>query len=268
MYELAYGLVPAPAALRAAIKNRQKAGQDAKAATLSEQLLATYPDDAASQELGNAVIAELSADLSRVAVACDSPCNVSVDGSIATDQAKDAHVFYVEPGSHEVIAAFFGHGDVPRNVETQAGATIELSFEQPPEQPGEMAEPPPAEFNAAGTGTTGSQPADRRGWPRLHPAWFGAAAGLTVVMGAVTVWSGTDVLAKNQDYEDDPTKARYDDGHSAEIRTNALIGVTAALGVTTIVLAIFTDWKGQRKKRGRTPSARVGAGSLHLVGRF
>ena len=95
----------------------------------------------------------------------------------------------------------------------------------------------------------------------ISPAFFGVSLGATVAMGAATIWSGVDTqtnpgvaavmaacLGKG------PTCSLYQEGLAKQNRTNALIGTTAATGAVTIVLAVFTNWRGA-KKPPATPTA-------------
>ena len=79
---------------------------------------------------------------------------------------------------------------------------------------------------------------------------IGVGAGLTVGVAGALLWSGLDTLSARDAYAAAPTQAGYNDGTSRELRTNALIGVTAVLGVATAVgAAFFTEWGGGRARR-------------------
>jgi hypothetical protein len=73
---------------------------------------------------------------------------------------------------------------------------------------------------------------------------FIAAAVLTAGAGAALIWSGVDTLSGVDEYERLRTPELLAEGQSKETRTNVLIGVTGALAIATVVLAIFTDWGG------------------------
>jgi hypothetical protein len=65
----------------------------------------------------------------------------------------------------------------------------------------------------------------------------------------VLVWSGLDTLTARDAYVANPTGPGYEDGVGRELRTNVLIGVTAALGVATVTGALFfTDWTSARRR--------------------
>ncbi len=58
----------------------------------------------------------------------------------------------------------------------------------------------------------------------------------------MTIWSGLNTTAGVDEYEANPTQEALDEGRAKERRTNILIGVTAGLAVTTVVLALLTDF--------------------------
>lgn len=90
----------------------------------------------------------------------------------------------------------------------------------------------------------------------LHPAIAISVGGAALVAGGLIVWSGLDASSRNDTFTEyaNATPASpaarvegqrlYDQTRSAEKRTNALIGVAAALGVAAGVLFVFTDFGG------------------------
>ena len=119
-----------------------------------------------------------------------------------------------------------------------------------------------------------------------------AETGATVALGAVTVWSGIDANRGVEAYEaaartanspginngSSPTPAEQaqallEEGRRKERRTNILIGVSAGMAVTTAVLGVFTDWKGESedaRAKGIEPAIAVTneGGALSIRGRF
>jgi hypothetical protein len=104
----------------------------------------------------------------------------------------------------------------------------------------------PASAPPAGAGATvdlARSPAPSRRDLRVPPAVPLVGVGLTLGLGAVLVWSYTDTLAARDRYVAHPTAASYHDGVSRESRTFGLLGGVAALGVTTLAIALFgTNW--------------------------
>jgi hypothetical protein len=80
------------------------------------------------------------------------------------------------------------------------------------------------------------------------PGWFIAALGSTVIAGGVTVGLGVDTASKHSAFVDagcagpvhGDCAALASDGTAAQLRTNVLAGVTAALGAATVVAGVLT----------------------------
>ena len=93
-------------------------------------------------------------------------------------------------------------------------------------------------------------PVDSGGTP---PALFFVAGGLTVVAGALTIWSGLATSGLDKDYEtyatspgatQEQAKLLFDDASSQQLLTNLFIAGTAVFGVATAILFFLTDWGG------------------------
>ena len=281
-FETADRLSPAPAALSHAIEARRRAGHQMRAASLALRMQQTYPDDEAAQAMAAEVLEGAASQYVRVNVTCDASCAVEVDGTLTGGLS-----FFVEPAREHEIAAGFEHGRVTQTVEAEAGQTRALSFEAPPP-------PPEPEVRVGADG----QPLDLSEPFRFPKATFLVASALTLGAGAVLIWSGVDTMNHVDAYEaaadrcnpamcsDTPqdltacpeARRLLDDGQSRERRTNALIGVTAGLAATTLVIAILTDWKGDDEDdtegesdgQGVTPSVGLSrqGGMVLLEGAF
>jgi hypothetical protein len=128
----------------------------------------------------------------------------------------------------------------------------------------------------------------RHGW---HPAAFFVAGGVTLFAGAWTVWSGLDTNAKKKTYDEkaqayeqngrtDPAAANaaLDEGKKAQLRTNFLIGLTAAGAIFTGITGIWlVGWSepadaaattGTRRTAPRSIQASFGPGTALLRGSF
>lgn len=240
LFELADDTAPNPAALRSAIRNRRAAGNDARAATLAAEALARYPDDAETRALAEETITALSPSLGRVHLHCEPACTASIDGRAAHEHEGADVDLFVAPGSHTLVGAWTGRDTVTERFEVAAGARTELRLEAP--APAVVAaEPEPEPEPDPEPEPEPVTPASSSG---LSPAVFLVGAGLTAVSAGVMIWSGVDVLDARAAYVAAPTRAGYEDGVGRETRTNVLIGVTAALGVGTVVVAFFTDFGG------------------------
>lgn len=258
-YELADRMVPSPEALRSAARARMRAGDEAMAATHAEELDRRYSDEK-SHQIASEILSGLSQKLGRVSLTCARACGVVVDGgAIGVDESTD-HIFYVEAGRHTIGASFGAGGTAQQMVEAPAGKTVRLSLSGP-------------EDGDAPSGAT-AQVSARVSAPKragLPIGWFIASAGVTALLAGATVWSGLDVLKHKSEYEDDPSKAKLDDGRTRELRTNILMGVTAAAAVTTGFIAWKTRW---RTSAERAPATTVsfapawGGGVVLLGGDF
>ena len=168
-------------------------------------------------------------------------CTLVVDGLASATAYAREHVTYVEPGEHSLEAHFEDGGVTPLPVKIAAGESRELeAIHTPPV-------PPPAEAKTSvesGTVAPGDDKAASR--KRLSPITFYVLGGATVAVGAVTIWSGIDLLNARDDFKKDPTPTRndFDDGESKDMRTSVLIGSTCALAAATVVVALFTDFDG------------------------
>ncbi len=113
--------------------------------------------------------------------------------------------------------------------------------------------------NPGGEKGAGGSPgrSKRRG---LHWAYFAAAAGLTVALGAATLYTGLETLKIKSDYDEAASGSQEkqdleDKGVRYRTATNALIGVTAALAAGAVALAVFTEWKAPAKKETASVSS-------------
>ena len=279
LFELADRLAPSAPALRSAIRNHLAAGNHVRAATLALVALDRYATDASTRQVADEALRHAQT-LARLIVTCRDPCALTVDGGAAVTSAIESLELFVEPGAHTVRAEWEGQEPVTREVTGEAGATVRVELE--PSAPTERErEPEPAvEPDPAIETEPEPEPVAAPERDLLPPAedeasgappWlFFAAAGVTVAVAGLTLWSGLDMLSVRDEYIDDPTKERYDDGIERQTRTNVLIGVSLGLAVITAGLgALFTDWSGEERMAAR-PGLFVanGGGGLAVAGRL
>ncbi len=249
-------------ALRSAIRARKKAGQLARAATLAATAADLYPKDKPTVAVVQEVLKEAQKKLHHVTLHCTPDCGVAADGrAISAHDGPDA-VFFLDPGSHEVVVGWSSDRNKTSTIAAVAGGEDALTFEAPPipvkVEPVVVAPPPPP-------------PAS--GKP-LSPFIFYTGAGVTVVLGAVTIWSGVDAennpgaAAVRRDCVGLGTSCpEYQQGLSAQLRTNALIGTTVVLAAATGAVGIFfTNWSG--KSAEKPPPVQAGAIPLRGGGAF
>lgn len=228
LFETAYRLAPASAALLQAVRAHERAGNNLRAATLALRLQAFYASDAAASRQAETTLAATRAQFARIDVTCAGTCTLELDGVL-----QDHSSFFAAPGIEHTVRATFETGPVEHSVTGAAGATERVAFEAPA-----------APIADAHDEQTGPDTADDRGGSGLSPIPFVIALVATAGAGGVLVWSGVDALDGVPAYEAMPTAERLADGQSRELRTNILIGVTGALALTALVLAIVTDWDG------------------------
>jgi len=269
-FENAYRDAPRAETLRLAIRARRKGKQLARAASLAAVAAERYPNDAPTAQLAKETLDEAGPQLHEVLFECTTDCAITVDGRLVSQSDGTKHRLFLDPGNHELGVSFKLGGSIARRLDARKGGKETLAFEPPPV----VKAPPPAKGPGAapgpGTGTgTGESPSKP-----LSPVVFFVAAGITVALGGATVVSGID--AKNNPGVDavrlacagkDTSCPEYQDGKSAETRTNVLLGVTAGAALITAVVGIvFTQWSSSPVKVGAAPLP--GGGSLGAAGRF
>jgi hypothetical protein len=258
-FERAYRLVPTSTALLQAVRAHHKAGNAIRAANLALQLRDEYPSDERSKQIAEAVADEVKPMSVLVKAQCEKACTLELDGALIQHPT-----FFMTPDVEHSLKAAFENGETSTSVQGAAGAVKTVTLSAPAPSP-----PPPL------------------------PRWaFFSSLGATVVLGAVTVWSGIDANKGVSDYESaarsasspginnggSPTpqeqaQALLDEGRQKERRTNILIGVTAGMAATTAVLGVFTNWRGESRNASSKriePSIGVSkkGGALTIKGHF
>ena len=288
-FEAADRNAPSAKTLELAIRSRDKAGQLDRAATLAALGLSRNPGNQGIKDIASSVLKRAKTELYRVDVQCNTPCDSVIGTKLTFGRASKEKTVYVKPGEHELRAGWSGGRNASQKVTATEGGQTSVSFKEPPK-------PRPTTHKATPAGT-GRGPGPGPAGPGDHgaevksgglpPLVFWIGTGLTVAAGGVTIWSGIDTKANPGA---DTVKAAcasgasncqslYDDGRSRQLRTNILAGVTAGLGVVTIVVGAFaTDWSGGPPQKDTKKTARalsvepwVGVGNgatLGAKGRF
>ena len=248
-FENAYHDAASASALRQAIRARRKAGDLGRAATLANVATLKYAKDASTMAVAREVLKEAQKKLERLTVHCTPDCGIASDGKAVSSEDAPETVFYVEPGDHELVVSWTGDRTKTSIVSATAGGDETLTFEAPPPRVAAVvALPPPPP----------PPPASAK---PLSPVFFYSGAALTLVSLGVTIWSGVDAennpgaAAVRRDCAGQGTScAEYQQGLSAQLRTNVLIGTTAALGAATGVVGVFfTRWPGKTGESRPTP---------------
>jgi hypothetical protein len=255
-YELAFHIAPSREALRSAVRARMLGNQLPRAATLAQLLLTLYPDDAESAKLASEVIAEARGRLARITVACARPCTVAIGGRAISLDAAVSHIVFTPPGRQSLEVTFDGDHSVARDVTVRAGETVTLPIEPPAPTPGRPAHPTPAPVHEP---------------PRaLSPSFTLGAGAVTLILASITTWSALDTVTAHDAYAAAPSPEGWKDGRSKQLRTNLLLGTTAAAGIATTLIAVFwTRWDAPHDGPPDVAIAPTSGGlSVSLGGRF
>lgn len=289
-FERADNNAPSPAAIELAIRSRDKAGELDRAATLASLALKRHPEDQNLLRLAGDLAKRARPVLFELTAICDQPCDLTVNGKLVHGAPDTQRLLYIAPGALTVRAGWSDNRSESKQIQAQAGSQGELTFAAP------------AVPVAAGTATGASDPGGTEpaatatpqkdegarktsgGW---SPTVFFVSAGVTAVLGGVTVWSGIDTInnpgADRVRQECGERMQRedcdlYQEGLSKQRRTNVLIGVTAgAAAITGLIGLVLTDWSAKsetssaqrlRPRVNVAPYAGVDGGGLQAIGRF
>ena len=287
-FEKADDNAPSPAALELAIRARDKAGELDRAATLVALALRRSPDDANLLKIGADLSKRAAVSLFELTATCDSPCDLTVGGKLVHGGPETERLLYVQPGTLTVRAGWADNRSDSKQIQAEAGGKGAVNFVAPDSAATKSMAKEPEEPVAAPIAPVNDQRDDggkSAGW---SPTIFYVGAGLTAVLGGITVWSGLDTVnnpgtdrVKNECGTQGPSCALYQEGLSKQRRTNVLIGVTGGVGVATLLVGLLaTDWSGGKKPaadkaalrvRPRVavaPWASLEGGGLQAVGRF
>jgi hypothetical protein len=275
MYELADELAPSAPALRNAARARLAAGHQAMAATLAAQILQRYSNDKESRSVAEAILNELAPKLTQLEIACSEPCTLSLDGKAASSTRPHvAHVLYAQPGARTIAATFDGDREAKAQITAMAGASKRVELTAPP-RPAPVVTPPPAPVAAAPV-TAAPRPTPPPASHGIGRKWCIVAAAATVGFGAAATLRGLSTLGTRDEIEAATARgdtalaeSLYDKGRGQQLQTNILLGVTAAAGVSAIVLAVVADWHpAQRERRQVAIQPTAGGATFVLGGHF
>ena len=272
LYELADELAPSAPALRNAVRARLAAHHDAMAATLAAELLRRYPNDKESRDIAEEVLSKLSPQLTQFDITCDEACAITLDGKAASPKARTHHLFFAQPGPRTVKAVFDADRRSSKDVNAEPGRTETVRFHAPPRPVAPVASPPAGAAGSAAALTTRAAAPPHHG---LSRAWIIGAGVVTVGLGIAAGLQGKATLDTRDQIEaavadNDAQRAMslYNDGRDQQLRTNLLLGATAAAGATTLMLAFFTDWSGGSQERQVAVTPTVGGAAVVASGRF
>ena len=246
-------LAPADVALGNALQAGRRAGSWLLVVEAAERAIsreATSPDLATK---GRRALAEASAHLAKLELDCEpAPCSLRMDAAPAK---RDA--LFVLPGTHVLEASGAGSAASEQRVSFAAGAAyrVLLHLTRPGDAPKQSSVT--SEKTRAAPGEGNGKPDVRRDARPLHPAFFYAAAGVTVALVGVTTWSGLDALSAKNDLPDRPTKAEVASVQSKVRRTDFLVAGSALAAAATAYIGIaLVDFSGGRAQATLSPLER------------
>jgi hypothetical protein len=271
LFERAYQLAPTPRALAQRALAEQALGGWAIAEVHLHEALAAGGDPwiAQHRQALESALAVIGGHLGNLQINGGiAGAELRVDGQLV-GRLPLAGPLRVVVGKSLLEVTLPGHYPVRREITIKAGSlsteTIELvplPAEAPPD-----ADQPGAAPDAAVQASTDQV-------SRLPPFVFWTAAGVTAVLGAVTLWSGLNTEAKNDAYVDYSEQDNATDEQSlrgleaaedAQTRTNILIAGTAVAAAATAVVGVFfTDWGGSSASEAEADAA-AGRSRLQLA---
>ncbi len=227
-------LAPTPASLEAALEAAMRADDAVLGVEVLDRAEGRGDVDASLLRTIDAARRRFGGRTGKIRVQCTGSerCLFAVDGR-ASDGSRP---FVAIVGTHSIVIQQ-GEGRVERLVEVRADAVTVVGMSS-------GAAPPPE--------TPRSAPISRSG---LSPTWFFVALGATALVGGATVFSGIDAADQHDAFvtagcapgatgpKAATCAARSEDGSSATLRTNLLLGATAVLAVGTAALGVvFVRW--------------------------
>jgi X-X-X-Leu-X-X-Gly heptad repeat protein len=270
LYELADELAPSAPALRNATRARLAAGHLAMAATNAATLLRRYPSDKESRDIAEAILSRLAPQLAQLDVACAARCTLLIDGKVIASVPREQHSLFAQPGARTITAAFDDGRKASNQVTALVNHITSVRFEAPARPIASTVVPKAGNAGPAGGGSTGDTGTRSAGG--LSRWWVIGGGAVTLGAGVATLVSGLATLSTRDKIRGavaagDTASATslYNTGRDQQTRTNVLLGVTAAAGVATVVLAVFTNWSGAARAEERNLAIVPSSGSLSLV---
>ncbi len=249
-YESAFTLGRTWKWLASAASARQTGGDPAAAANDYARYLAGAPETEKGRATAKKELAVLGAKLGRLSIKAPGATAINVD-SRPIDLAQAAS-FYVMPGPH-LVEARFPEQSATESPTALAGQSTTVTLTAP-------AIEAPAPAPVAVVPVTTEKPRSTRPLP---PFAVYLGAGVTVLLGGLTVMSGLDTLSQKESFDGQRSQANLDDGKSKQLRTNILLAGTGVVALATGAMAIFlVDWRRTDTKLG------FGPGSVFVERRF
>jgi hypothetical protein len=244
-------LAPHPVALESALTAALRAGDVVLGLTLVDR--AARDPEANALPIVSATRTQFRGRAGRITVVCPPGCRAALDGVPLDLAPRDGETatrsVWVLVGDHTVELRE-GSVVTSRTVRVEPGTGVRVA-------PRPAAAPPPVVPHRA------DQPGGDAAHAGLSPAWFFVGLGATAVAGSFMIASALDTRSKHEQFVSAPSTDLKEAGESAEVRTNILIGLTGALGLTTAIIGLFgVSWRARVPDNSSPSLATVVAGPM------
>lgn len=246
--------VPNARTLKLALASALLASDPALAMALVERAEGR-PSDSSTTELVRRVRARFAHEAARATFACPPrfECRAYVDGR-EVDVSRHT---WLAPAKHSFVVSAKGAAVYERELDVAARELVEIA---PTER--DLTLPPPAPPPASAAETTPAvvsrsdtpSPDARSGGDGLSPIWFGGTVIATTLAAGAGVYFTVVAKERHDAFVADPSAEKAAEGDAAQSQARIAFAVAGGLAVTSIVLALFTDFRGDR----RPPPVTVG----------
>ncbi len=182
----------------------------------------------------------------------------------------------LETGEHDLLLRKVGMSDVKKKFTITSGEVTTIDVQMPTLQPAPALAPatppttPPAQEPAEEEEEPAAEPGKKIG---ATPFWV--ALGVTGATLVAITATGSLALKAESDFEEqyredeDQWKPLQRKANNLALTTDILIGVAAAAAATTAVLAVFTDFKGEKaSKVSLGPTVTPGGAGIVVTGTY
>lgn len=257
--------IPSIDALRSALTSVRKSNDYLLVVKVAERIQAREASDPKLAASSRQALLEASRHLSRIDLDCaPKPCSLTLDSAETA-----AGVTYVLPGTHALGATAIGREPVQQQLTLDAGSTyrVVLHLKSP------EAAPTAAQGSQASASATHNSPpvspaaeASHKPLPR-SVFYVGVAA--TLVLAALTTWSGLDTLAARDDLPDRPHQSDIDGVKHRILRSDILFGSTLLVGAATTYAGLrLVSWDASAPSKHGTLMPVTRGALLSVTGRF
>lgn len=209
------------------------------------------------------ILDDLQSVIGKLDVNCDvEGADVYLDGEKVATTPLDAPI-RTDVGEYQVVVEKPGFVEFTVKVSVPGNASVTVDVQMTEVTPEE--EPVPEE-------PAPEEPAPEPQSRKLGKGPFVAMLVLTAAAGLSAVATGTVTLIRNKKFYDTAFEDTQrwsdlrDSGKKLALATDVLLGVTAAAAVTTVVLAIFTDFaKKEKPSEAVTLAPILGGGTVGLM---